>query len=205
MEYHGAVPTLEAEETCEAVLAALLTEGSWLQLDSDAIAEHIADLERYTAIPTIHRSALIDSYRLAEMTLSLINWQTRWQHVSKYQPHEYDAYSVHLLLHIDPTADAGHLMLRPETLADKVNEFFRRVELDFPGDRVFSRRHYVLAADEVAAERLLNAEVRSRLNAVPHAALESRAGSTLLAPLGVAETGLVAPLLQAGHAIAATA
>ncbi len=205
MDYHGALPTLEAEQICDAVLLALKSNGHWSQLSPSAIAEHLVELERFVDLPTIQNAQLLDSHRLNGMTLSIINWRTRWQHHSRYQPHEYDSFSVHLLLHIYPTAITDHLMLRPETIADKINEWFKRVELDFPGDRVFSRQHYVLAEDVPSAERLLTQEIRTSLNEIPNITMESRGGATLLAPLGAAQPDLIEPLLKTGRMLAETA
>ncbi|MEM7162212.1 MAG: hypothetical protein AAF487_07185 [Bacteroidota bacterium] len=44
--------------------------------------------------------------------------------------------------------DYGKVLIRPETLADKVQEIFKPVEVDFEEDKDFSRKYYVLTDDE---------------------------------------------------------
>lgn len=39
--------------------------------------------------------------------------------------------------------DFGHLIIRPETLSDKLNEFFETVELDFDNSPAFSAKYYL--------------------------------------------------------------
>jgi hypothetical protein len=51
--------------------------------------------------------------------------------------------------------DYGQVYIRPETLADKLNEFFAPREIDFAEDKEFSRKYYLLASDE--------AKLRSRI------------------------------------------
>lgn len=63
----------------------------------------------------------------------------------------------------------GHLLIRPETLRDKVNELFRRVEIDFETHPVFSSEYYYSAQDEQQAisfatqERLTLLERQNKL------------------------------------------
>jgi len=205
MEYHTDSLTLETEQQCEAVAHALLNLGKWEQLSDNEVAGHIPELERFTFLPTVHNSKLIDSYRLDALTFSVIYWRSEWQPRSKYDPRHYQMFTTHPILHIASTAEAGRLTLRPETLPDKINEFFIHAEIDFPCDKLFSKKHYVLGEDVHTAERLLTTNVRTSLNAVPQAVLESITGAAVLAPLAVAAPGIVEPIIKAGLALAATA
>jgi len=201
MEYYQANLHPDRQAQCDALSHELSRHGTWDELEDEQLATFIVEVERFSFLPIVGGSSMINAYAQGPFTLGVFAW-TVFTPMGKS---EFRSEALHLLLHTRPTADAGHVMLRPETLADKVNELFRRVELDFPGDRIFSRKHYVLAEDARAAERLLTQEARQTLNAVPHIAMESQAGSTLLAPLGVAQPELIGPLLQAGSALAATA
>ncbi len=42
----------------------------------------------------------------------------------------------------------AHTYIRPETISDKINEWFNPVEIDFDIDKKFSRKYYVLTSDE---------------------------------------------------------
>ncbi|MEI6347663.1 MAG: hypothetical protein WCP69_06930 [Bacteroidota bacterium] len=44
--------------------------------------------------------------------------------------------------------DYGRVLIRPETIADKIAEIFEQVELDFDTDKEFSRKYYVLSNNE---------------------------------------------------------
>lgn len=44
--------------------------------------------------------------------------------------------------------DYGHLLIRPETVEDKINEFFKKCEIDFRDFPTFSSRYYYLAKDD---------------------------------------------------------
>jgi hypothetical protein len=44
--------------------------------------------------------------------------------------------------------DYGRVLIRPETIADKIAEIFEHVELDFNTDKEFSRKYYVLSNNE---------------------------------------------------------
>lgn len=59
--------------------------------------------------------------------------------------------------------DAGHILLRKETLKDKLTEFFQPLELDIDSDEDFSNQFYVLAKDEKKAFRFLNDQCRNIL------------------------------------------
>lgn len=201
MEFYQSHLHPDRQAQVDALLRELSCHGVWEELGDEPLAEFIVEVERFGFLPIVDGSSMINAFSRDAFTLGIFAWRM-------YTPvglSSGESDSLHLLLHVAPTADAGHVMLRPETLADKVNELFKRVELDFPGDRVFSRKHYVLAEDARAAERLLTPAVRESLNVVPHLAMESQAGRTLLAPLGVAQPELIEPLLQAGSALAATA
>lgn len=44
--------------------------------------------------------------------------------------------------------DYAHTYIRPETFADKINEWVDPVEVDFEEDKAFSRKYYALTTDE---------------------------------------------------------
>lgn len=57
----------------------------------------------------------------------------------------------------------GHVYIRPETLTDKAIELFNPLELDFPDDKSFSKRFYVLSNDRLKTELLLDKNFRTAL------------------------------------------
>ena len=59
--------------------------------------------------------------------------------------------------------DFGHLIIRLETLRDRIGEYFQPLELDFPDDKDFCKRFYVLAKDEKKAKSLFTSSFRELL------------------------------------------
>ena len=60
----------------------------------------------------------------------------------------------------------GHLVIKKETLRDKLNELFQPLELDFEDDKEFSRRFYVLAKEKDKALYLLTPNFRDELKKI---------------------------------------
>lgn len=59
--------------------------------------------------------------------------------------------------------DFGHVLIKHETLSDKIQDFIRPIELDFPEDKLFSKKFYVLASDKLKAEMAISASFRELL------------------------------------------
>lgn len=57
--------------------------------------------------------------------------------------HDNEAYQLFLA---DLGMDPGHLLIRPETLADKVAELFGSIDVDFSDHPEFSKKYFTLAA-----------------------------------------------------------
>ena len=57
----------------------------------------------------------------------------------------------------------GHVLLKTETIFDKIHELIHPIEIDFKDDTDFSKQFYVLANDELMARSLLNSQFRSCL------------------------------------------
>jgi hypothetical protein len=46
----------------------------------------------------------------------------------------------------------GRILIRPETIPDKISEWFERVEIDFPENPKFSRNNYFLSDDKMLSK-----------------------------------------------------
>jgi hypothetical protein len=62
--------------------------------------------------------------------------------------------------------DFGHTVLRPETLASRLEELIKPVEVKFPEDKLFSRKFHILSNDEMKAHKFLNEKLRTCLTEV---------------------------------------
>ncbi|MFI5162449.1 MAG: hypothetical protein ACHQHN_14305 [Sphingobacteriales bacterium] len=94
---------------------------------------------------------------------------------SKYIPATYDAttasYDVkeyHMWALAYLKKDFGRVLIRPETLADKLIELVHPVELDFDEDKAFSDTWYVLTNDRWKAEAAMNRDFRNAVMDVRH-------------------------------------
>jgi len=59
--------------------------------------------------------------------------------------------------------DYGRVIIRPETLADKIAELFNSTEVDFADDQAFSSRYYVLAENESLFRFSVSSEFRKAI------------------------------------------
>lgn len=64
--------------------------------------------------------------------------------------------------------DFGRVLIRPETLADKIIELVHPVELDFEEDKAFSDTWYVLTNDRWKAEAAMDRDFRNVVMDVRH-------------------------------------
>jgi hypothetical protein len=60
----------------------------------------------------------------------------------------------------------GHVLIRPETMADKICELIHHAEVDFTEDREFSHHFYVVASKEDDARKLLGPGLRQSIAAL---------------------------------------
>ena len=58
----------------------------------------------------------------------------------------------------------GHVLIKTETILDKILELVHPIEIDFKDDLEFSKKFYVVATDELLARSLLSSQFRKSLN-----------------------------------------
>jgi hypothetical protein len=63
--------------------------------------------------------------------------------------------------------DYGHILIRPETFRDKIQEWIHPVELDFEDDKAFSNAFYVLSNDEAKARLNMTPAFRNSIRDIP--------------------------------------
>jgi hypothetical protein len=60
----------------------------------------------------------------------------------------------------------GHILIRPESLIDKILEFINPIQLDFPEDKKFSRGFFVLTDDKFKADFFFTPTLRELIKAI---------------------------------------
>jgi hypothetical protein len=68
--------------------------------------------------------------------------------------------------------DLGKIFISPESFIDKVSEFFNPIEIDFPEDKVFSDKYYVLSGDATKVRANLDANLRMAISGFNNLYLE---------------------------------
>ncbi len=58
----------------------------------------------------------------------------------------------YIICYFEIKESLGHVMIRPETFEDKINEFFSKAEIDFDSNPKFSNKYYMLSNNEVQTE-----------------------------------------------------
>lgn len=116
------------------------------------------------------------SYRLLLLLLSYGDPA----HVDKYATAPRTVEDLQALLLYRGQRSPGAVLIRPETMADKITEWFQPQELDFKEHPGFSRRYYLLAEEEAMARAFFNQEILEALYQQPGLLLEWSSNSVLI-------------------------
>jgi len=81
----------------------------------------------------------------------------------EYRSYQYETWALAYLKH-----DFGRVLIRKETLADKIIELVHPVEIDFPEDKAFSDTFYVVANDHLKVVANMNRDFRNSVMDVRH-------------------------------------
>lgn len=112
--------------------------------------------------PSIHKFDLINSkikpsffkaWKVSNgsehFILCLIEYGFQYEAItSKYHSSVKTQFDKYFFGLVSSQNDFGRSLFRPETIADKISEFFQSVEIDIEGEPKFSRKYYVLSNDE---------------------------------------------------------
>jgi hypothetical protein len=69
-----------------------------------------------------------------------------------------------MLALVNINKDLGKVFISPESFADKISEFFNPIEIDFPEDKAFSDKYYVLSGDAGKVKNNLSAGLRKAIS-----------------------------------------
>lgn len=87
---------------------------------------------------------------------------------------------IEMLGIIDLKKDYGTVFISPESLIDKVSEFFDPVEIDFKEDKKFSSLYYVLSEDEKKARAVMSADLLKAIRSFKNLNIEIRGNKMLV-------------------------
>jgi hypothetical protein len=79
-------------------------------------------------------------------------------------------YEMLALVHLNK--NLGKVYISPESIPDKISEFFNPIEIDFPQDKAFSDKYYVLSGDASKVRDNLGANLRKAITGYDNLYLE---------------------------------
>ncbi|GEM_PF-1972763 len=152
------------EQTCEKIDQCV--EGLRLryhveQLHDFEIGHLLQRLTQFQTAISTDDTVLIAGYHLRdgghEVTLAIFEHQFEQPRLNDRGVMESQHTSaLHELIFMDLPVSVGRVLIRPETLGDKVSDWFTKRSLNLRDHPEFSRRYYVLAEDDERARRGLN-------------------------------------------------
>ena len=112
--------------------------------------------------PSIHKFELVNSKikpsffkawtvsnGTEHFTLCLIEYGFQYEAVtSQYHSSVKTQFDKYFFGLVSSQKDFGRSLFRPETIADKISEFFNPVEIDIEGEKKFSSKYYIFSNDE---------------------------------------------------------
>ena len=103
------------------------------------------------------RDSFVIKHQLSDSYIFFLETQTKnWTKGHVAGCTEYQTWALAYLKH-----DFGRVLIRRETLADKIIELVHPVELDFEEDKAFSDTFYVLVNDRAKATRAIDRHFRN--------------------------------------------
>ena len=118
------------------------------ETEETMVQNHLSSFDsyqEYTMIVISETVKLVKNHNQSFLSLLNINYSFKGRKIPQNTQEEC-VYEVIGLAEL--RKDYGRVLIRPETIADKIAEIFEHVELDFNTDKEFSRKYYVLSNNE---------------------------------------------------------
>ena len=98
-----------------------------------------------------------------KIELSLVEFTTKWLGQSRWGDVIHHQKHLYYFTWFATRSDYGHVMIRPETIPDKIFDWLEHVDIDFPENKTFSSKYLVQSGDE---KKLRSAMGESQLKAL---------------------------------------
>jgi len=109
-----------------------------------------------------------------QFVLCLIEYEIEWHEATPFGGFARTAEHKYFFGYLHMNTSFGLSYIKPETMLDKINELANPIEIDFPDDRSFSRKFYVLSKNKEQLESALKPELKKYLIATKNLELEFR-------------------------------
>ncbi|PCI37610.1 MAG: hypothetical protein COB53_05885 [Elusimicrobia bacterium] len=140
------------KETFTKARTRLCQEYHVTDLEQREVTSYIDEISKFSILGQGEETIFCDGFRLtyegrSAFMLAVCN---RYEQVStgaEGQVHRNSIDNTFAVVIFDLFIDLGHVLIRPESLGDKISEFFSPTEVDFPEHPEFCSRNYVLSKD----------------------------------------------------------
>lgn len=110
-------------------------------------------IQKFQLVNSKLKPSFFKSWKVSDgthhFTLCLIEYGTSYEEISnKYSSKISTDFHKYFFGYISSQKNFGRTLFRPETIADKISEFFQSVEIDIEGEPKFSSKYYILSNDE---------------------------------------------------------
>ena len=158
----------EEEQIIRDSLTAISTQHK-LQKISAKDEESIQQvLSRFDSLKHYHKVFLFNGLKLVDGNkpsfLTILSVNSIVELSSRHEIRRESLTELEFVGLVNLTKDYGHTYIRPETIADKLNELFKSTEVDFDLDKTFSRNYFVLTSDEQQLRKQVTQEFLAVFN-----------------------------------------
>jgi len=130
---------------------------------------HLPDFEVFRNCENVNlRGSFVIKNAQTDCYILFVEVHQKHKSKSLSHPVVHDYYEYHTWALAYLKKDFGRVLIRPETLADKIIELVHPVELDFKEDKAFSDTWYVLTNDRWKAEAAMERNFRNAVMDVRH-------------------------------------
>lgn len=111
--------------------------------------------------------------------LCIISYETTISIRGVYSSNNYTGKHQYFYGFINTNKDFGTSLIKPETIQDKISEFFHRVEIDFKEHSVFSKRYYCISKDIEKFKSAMSYDLMNYISSLKYIEIEFNEGNCL--------------------------
>jgi len=134
---------------------------------------HISD---FHLINTKNKPIFYNAWKLKNnsnnFTLCLIEYETHYEEAHRYGSSIKKDTHKYFFGYLTTPIDLGQVLIRPETIADKISELINPIEIDIKGFEKFNKRYYVLANNQDKFMKGIDADLLNYLANIKNVQLE---------------------------------
>jgi len=142
----------EDKQTIADSLIAIASQCSLKKINKKQEKKIQKSFSRFDSFKQYRQVFLFDSFELTKNAnkslLAIVSINSIVESIDEHQLNRENLTELEFVGLADLKKDYGRVYIRPETIADKLNELIDPIEIDFAFDKAFSRKYFVLTTDE---------------------------------------------------------